>query len=141
MLIHVTSKCKLCVTNTAIAPLISLAFVLGLLAVTLGVANPLLGESLAVVAAQVNDLTIGIVRNLGEWQSMPWPFTWNASTAPTPVLYGIAIGVLLCASTEFRRAVCDLYARVTLVDEATALLVLGSGFGAFAGVLVFNLVR
>lgn len=127
-------------SNTAIAPLISLAFILGVLAVVLGSINPVFGESLAVVAAQVNDLTIQIVRMIAEWRSGMGPVGWDGSTAPTGVLYGVAIAVLLGASTEFRRLVRDLRRRAG-VDETFSMLVLGSGLGACAGVLVVSMVR
>jgi ComEC/Rec2-related protein len=128
-------------TNTLIAPLISLAFVLGLLAVVLTVLHPVLGESLAVMAAEVNGLTIRIVRSIAEWHGLPGPIVWDGSDVPTAVLFGGAIVVLLGMSTEFRRATRDLQKRAIGIDERTGMLVFGSGLGACVGVLIVSIVR
>lgn len=129
------------ITNTVIAPLISFAFIVGLLAVVCGLGYPVLGESLAVVAAETNELTIGIVRSTAEWRTIGGPLGWDGATIPTAVLYVLAALAILAFSTEFRRAVGDLCARAAHVDKTTSMLTMGAGFGACAGVLVVGLLR
>jgi hypothetical protein len=128
-------------TNTIIAPLVSLAFVLGLLAIATGLLVPVAGQALAVVAGQINEATISIVRSIGGWEWLPAPLAWDGSNAPSEMLVLAAVAVMLSVSREFRRGVRDSWSRLALVGDATGMLMLGSGLGACAGVLIMALVR
>jgi ComEC/Rec2-related protein len=129
------------VANTLVAPLISLAFVLGVLAVVLGALAPVAGESLAVLAGEINSATIDIVRWVAGWNWLPDILRWSGSDAPRAALVAGATMVLLATSSDFRRAVRDLRERLPHVDESTGMLVLGSGLGACLSVAVIALFR
>jgi hypothetical protein len=129
------------VANTLIAPLISLAFVLGVLAVVLGALAPVAGESLAVLAGEVNGATIGIVQWVYGWDWLPDPLRWSGSDAPRAALYTGAILVLLAASSDVRRTARDFRERLSRTDESTGMLVLGSGVGACLSVAIIALFR
>jgi ComEC/Rec2-related protein len=129
------------VANTLVAPLISFAFVLGVLAVVLGALAPVAGESLAVLAGEVNGVTIGIVRWIYGWDWLTDPLRWSGSDAPRAALYTGAVVVLLAASSDVRRTARDVRLRLTHVDESTGMLVLGSGVGACLSVAAIALFR
>ncbi len=128
-------------TNTIIAPLVSLAFVLGLLAIAAGLLVPVAGQALAVVAGQINEATISIVRSIGGWDWLPASLAWDGSNVSSEVLVIAAVAVMLGVSREFRRGVRDSWSRLALADDATGMLMLGSGLGACAGVLIMALAR
>jgi hypothetical protein len=129
------------VTNTLIAPLISLAFLLGLIALLCGIIDPIAGEPFALIAGEINEITIRIVQSVAGWRWLPGPLEWNASNVATGVLAIAAVVVLLGASTEFRRGAGDLKMRLRHIDEATGMVCLGSGVGACFGVLLVALIR
>ena len=129
------------VANTLVAPLISLAFLLGLMALLLGLVHPMIGEPFALIAGEVNAVTIHIVQSVADWSWLPDSFKWDASNIQARVLLVAAIVVLLFASTEFRRGMGDLRRRIHHVDEATGMLWLGSGVGACLGVLAVAVIR
>jgi len=128
-------------TNTIIAPLVSLAFVLGLLAIGAGVFVPVVGEALAVVAGEINGATISIVRTIGGWDWLPGTLAWDGTNAPAGLLLAGAVIVMLGVSKDFRRALRDARIRLAFADEATGMLMLGSGVGACVGVAIVALVR
>jgi hypothetical protein len=111
------------------------------LAIAAGVVFPAAGEALAIVAGQINGMTISVVRTISEWD---WPrsvATWNGSGASTGLLLAAAIAVMLGVSRDFRRAVRDARSRLVFADEATGMLMLGAGVGACAAVLIAALAR
>ena len=128
-------------TNTIIAPLVSLAFVLGLLAIAIGVVVPVLGQALAVLAGEINGATISIVRAIAGLEWLPGPLAWDGSNAPSRLLLAGAIIAMLGVSKEFRRGLRDARAHLAFADEATGMLMLGSGVGALAGVVIVALAR
>lgn len=128
-------------TNTLIAPLISIAFVLGLLALAASILHPIAGEPIALLAGVINDVSILVVRTTASWDWIPPPFNWDGSGLPAPVLYVLATGILLGVSTEFRRAVGDLRRQLASVDETSGMLVLGSGLGACVALLTLGVIR
>jgi ComEC/Rec2-related protein len=127
--------------NTIIAPLVSLAFVLGLLAIAVGVVVPVIGQSIAVVAGEINGATISIVRAIGAWDWLPGSLAWDGSNAPPRLLLAGAIIVMLGVSKDFRRGLRDARVRLAFADEATGMLMLGSGVGACVGVVIVALAR
>jgi competence protein ComEC len=128
-------------TNTIIAPLVSLAFVLGLLAIAAGVVAPVAGQAIAVLAGEINGVTISIVRAIGGWDWLPGSLAWDGSNVSSTLLLVAAIAVMLGVSKEFRRGVRDARIHLAFADEATGMLMLGSGVGACLGVLIMALAR
>jgi ComEC/Rec2-related protein len=128
-------------TNTIIAPLVSLAFILGLLAIAVGTVVPVAGQAIAVLAGEINGVTIAIVRAIGGWDWLPGSLAWDGSHAPSRLLLIAAMMVMLGVSKEFRRGLRDVRVRLSLADEATGMLMLGSGVGACVGVLIIALAR
>ena len=129
------------IANTAIAPLVSLAFVLGIVAVLMGWVSPVLGEPVAILAGEINRATIAIVHTVAGWDGLPPPLNWDGSQAPVSLLWLLAAAVAMAVSTEFRRSVGDLRERAQVVTTANADLIFGAGIGACLAVAVMALIR
>jgi ComEC/Rec2-related protein len=129
------------IANTAIAPLVSLAFVLGIVAVLMGWVSPVLGEPVAILAGEINRATIAIVRTVAGWDGLPPPLDWDGRQAPVSLLWLLAAAVAMAVSTEFRRSVGDLRERAQVVTTANAELIFGAGIGACLAVAVMALIR
>jgi hypothetical protein len=121
--------------------LVSLAFVLGLLAIAAGVFVPVVGQAIGVVAGEINGATISIVRAIGAWDWLPGSLAWDGTNAPPRLLLAVAIIVMLGVSKDFRRGLRDARVRLAFANEATGLLMLGSGVGACVGVVIVALAR
>lgn len=128
-------------TNVAIAPLIALAFTLGVLAVAVGWLISPLGQATAVVAGEINGLTLSIVMRMAEIDQLPGPLDASGSSAPGWLLIGIAIVFLAAVSSEFRRWLRDMHRRGAVVSLDAANVALGAGLGVFCATVGIVLLR
>jgi ComEC/Rec2-related protein len=129
------------IANTLIAPLISVSFVMGLLAMILSVVHPALGEPLALLAGEINEVIITIVTGLSDWGWPPNSLRWSGEQTPTALLWAMALAVALVASLEFRRAVGDLIERSSEVSERQAMIAVGGAAGSFAAIIALAFLR
>ena len=129
------------VTNIAIAPLIAIAFTLGIIAAASGWIVPPVGEAVAVVAGEINGVTLAIVTKAARIENLPGPLDANGSSMPQGVLVAMSIAVLAAFSTEFRRWFRDVVRRPYLVPDRVANVAVGASLGVLGGTLGIILLR
>jgi competence protein ComEC len=128
-------------TNIAIAPLIAVSFTLGVLAVASGWLVPPLGEAIAVVAGEINRMTLRIVSEAAGIEHLPGPLGASGSSVPRWFLIVLSIGTLVCVSTEFRRWARGTIRRSGVVTTRTADVATGVALGVLGATIGIILLR
>lgn len=123
--------------NVLIAPFITLAFVLGILATLVGWIVPVLGEAIAEVGAIFSGYCLDIVHWLA---GAPVPGFGGGPAVPEWLVIAIALGLLAAVSKEFRRWLGDLNAALLMDRSYMAPLIAGIGFGALAGTIALAIL-
>ncbi len=126
------------VANTAIAPFITLAFVLGLIAIIVSPVVPPVGEALAIIAGQANRVSLWIIESLAAWKS-PLPVEIGFQ-APEWLVIMIAFATLAIVSKEFRRFARTSWAALNSSRSYMAPLTLGLGLGLLVGMLAVTVL-
>lgn len=127
-------------TNIAIAPLIAVSFTLGVLAIGVGWLIEPLGKAIAVVAGQLNGVTLEIVKSMADVQSLPGPMDGSGTGMPGWLLWIVTVAFLASVSKEFRRSVRDLASR-TVVTDRMAQVATGAAVGAVCATIGLALLR
>jgi ComEC/Rec2-related protein len=128
-------------TNIAVAPFIAVSFTLGIVAVASGWLVPPLGEAIAVVAGEINRVTLWVVTEAARIDQLPGPLNTSGRSMPRWFLAALSIAILAAVSTEFRRWVRDTARRPNLFGDPMADVATGAALGVLAATLAIVLLR
>jgi ComEC/Rec2-related protein len=124
------------IANVLIAVPVAMAFAIGLSALLIGLISPTLGNALAVIAGEINGVTIAIVNVVARMDRWPAWVILDLGRLTTP--FAICVGVLtvILLSPDCRRGVADLSVRIR--DHEATLVPLSAGIvlGLITGLLV-----
>jgi ComEC/Rec2-related protein len=116
------------IANVLIAIPVSLAFSLGLTSLLVGLVIPGFGQALAVIAGEINGITIAIVSFVARAAAWPGWITMKFGEWPTSVILLAALVTLIMASPESRRWIGDV--KTISIYERPIWTVFGTSIGA-----------
>ncbi len=126
--------------NVLIAVPVALAFAIGLAALLIGTVSPPFGQSLAIIAGEINGLTIAIVQQVARLDALPGWMVLDFSEATQILVLLFAVLSVIACSRESRRWIGDGVQAAALREDSVLPMAWGIGAGAILAIVVIVII-